>query len=165
MLSTTCVPLSLLLPLVCTVLYCQIDLQKFSFKLQISFFCRVPLAPFSCRYSELLLLLTLVISPSSNLEYQGKVWPWTYHITFFKMPPKSPQVSRIKIKIQIFLIIPTFGRYLCFSLNENHMKCINQSQLKYKIDPRFWDRRVFNQTIQHLILRIMRNYITIIKLN
>lgn len=60
------------------------------FKLQIHFFCRAPLVPFSYdRCSKLWLLLTRGIFPSSDWKHQDKIPPWTYHITFYKILQKA----------------------------------------------------------------------------
>lgn len=166
-LINTCVLLSILLPLVCSVLWFLLSNWV------------AEILPSNCRslcsIQNLVLLFHMadiqncnnykhVTSPSSNLKHLGKVWPWTYYITAFKMTPKSPQVSRIKIKIQIFPIIPNIWQVFISEYKWKKIGNVLTSLLKYKIQPRFWNNRVCNQTI-HLIWKIMRNDVTIIGLN
>lgn len=107
--SSSLVSLSLLLPSVCSVLCFLLSVWV------------AEVLPSNCRslcsIQNLVLLFHMtdtqnynnyqhVTPPSSNLKHSGKVWPQTYYINAFKMTPKSPQVSKIKIKIQIFPIIP-----------------------------------------------------------
>lgn len=55
------------------------------------------------------------------------------------MTPKSPQVSRIKIKIQIFPIIPNIWQVFISEYKWKKIGNVLTSLLKYKIQPRFWN--------------------------